>query len=247
MGTFSLARSCYETNQIVAGGGSRVLALALILATMMMSLIDMPNKVLAADEGYHLYFYSNPETTGKDATITDLSNGRTYRYFGLGEIPCIVASDGSIWRPKQPITLNGKSDGTIIQSSGYCSKYDDSPKDNIAHMLVARSSMTDEAYVDREGYFWVKSQVSDSFGLALRAPFSEYDFYAVVKRPAGDTQGTEMADYYLLGKPRAQQTATYISQMPTTGAPVGLSSAGLAAVGLGLMGVFLGLMRRRDS
>ena len=213
---------------------------------MMSGMISMPNRVHAADEGYHLYFYSNPETTGKDATITDLSNGRTYSYFGLGETPCIVASDGSIWVPKQPITLNGKSDGTIVRSSGHCSKYDDSSKDNIAHMLVARSSMPDDAYVDREGYFWVKSQVSDSFGLALRAPFSEYDFYAVVKRPAGDAQGTEMADYYLLGKPREQKATTYISQMPTTGAPVGLSSVGLAAVSLGLMGIFLGLMRRRS-
>ena len=41
------------------------------------------------------------------------------------------------------------------------------------------------------------------------------------------------------------QGATVINQMPTTGAPEGLSTIGLIAIGVGLVGVMLVLARRR--
>ncbi|WP_146194754.1 hypothetical protein [Bifidobacterium callitrichidarum] len=50
-------------------------------------------------------------------------------------------------------------------------------------------------------------------------------------------------DIYLLGKPR-NNTASYVAQMPTSGAPEGLSLIGLLAVGLCLMGLIAVSVRR---
>ena len=52
--------------------------------------------------------------------------------------------------------------------------------------------------------------------------------------------------WYVSLKDAPDDSTSYQAQMPTTGAPEGLSSYGVAAVGLGLIGVSIGLMRRRS-
>ena len=52
--------------------------------------------------------------------------------------------------------------------------------------------------------------------------------------------------YYASLEKEPANTGSYQAQMPTTGAPEGISLAGLIAVGVGLTGVLLAVCRRRD-
>lgn len=52
--------------------------------------------------------------------------------------------------------------------------------------------------------------------------------------------------YVSLAEPPSDTNTRYQAQMPTTGAPEGLSQVGVIAVGLGLIGISIGLMRRRS-
>lgn len=53
--------------------------------------------------------------------------------------------------------------------------------------------------------------------------------------------------YYASLEKEPANTGSYQAQMPTTGAPEGLSAVGLAAVGLGLLGLSFALVRRSRS
>ncbi|PWG66784.1 hypothetical protein DF196_02455 [Bifidobacterium callitrichidarum] len=50
---------------------------------------------------------------------------------------------------------------------------------------------------------------------------------------------------WIIASDRTSQSANVIAQMPTTGAPIGVSPIGLYALGLGLIGVSILLIRRR--
>lgn len=51
----------------------------------------------------------------------------------------------------------------------------------------------------------------------------------------------------LKNPPTRPTTQTTVAQMPTTGAPTGLSNVGLLATGIGLVGVATALIRRRSA
>ena len=230
--------------KMLRGGGARVLTLILVLAIMMSGMISLSNRAHAADEGYDLYYYSDPMVTQANGVLTDISNNHTFKSLGFSaqmSTACAVDTNNQVWAMTVPSPKG--SDMRISKTTASCGNkmggtYDYSPK-----FLDSRDTATD-AVIDREGYFWrIAGEENDFSG---RLPYSEYDFYAVSDRNVYRLSGSNGRDYILLGKPREQKTATYIGQMPTTGAPDGLSSVGLVAVGLGLMGVALGLMRRHS-
>ena len=107
--------------------------------------------------------------------------------------------------------------------------------------------------IDSKGRLWFSALSSDSSDVT-----SQNQVAPTVTQDSDDIEFTDIAQAYLqifgqyssvvilLGKPRTQTPTTVINQMPTTGAPEGLSTIGLIATGVGLAGIGLMLARRRD-
>lgn len=116
-----------------------------------------------------------------------------------------------------------------------------------AHSSIGgNSSHLPRIGVDNDGRLWFRENDQDSWVHTA----DTYRFSAIATTsPAIETSSgsTITSSGTLLFGHRVADTqgATVINQMPTTGAPTGLSTAGLIAVGIGLMAVGVGLVKRR--
>ena len=97
--------------------------------------------------------------------------------------------------------------------------------------------------VDNDGRLWFYENDKDSWVHTA----DTYRFSAIATvNPKSDTSVTSDGTLLFGHRVTDTQGATVINQMPTTGAPTGLSTAGLIAVGVGLMAVGVGLVKRRN-
>lgn len=105
--------------------------------------------------------------------------------------------------------------------------------------------------VDSRGRLWISSINGTAQGgymaptVAQDSDDIEFTDIAQFTKNFKESDGEAVAPVILLGKPRTQAPTTVINQMPTTGAPEGLSFVGLSAVGVGMLGVLLVFVRRR--
>lgn len=101
--------------------------------------------------------------------------------------------------------------------------------------------------VDSSGRLWY-AQTNNSNTTPTVAQDSDSIEFMDVAGGGLNINGSVSVSHYivLLGQPRKQTPQTVINQMPTTGAPEGLSSAGIIAFGIGLAGIMLTLARRRN-
>ena len=99
--------------------------------------------------------------------------------------------------------------------------------------------------VDSNGRLWYAPTTSGTITPTVAQDSDSIEFMDVIGGNF-DLSGSFGPYIVLLGQPRKQTPQTVINQMPTTGAPEGLSSAGIIAFGIGLAGVMLTLARRRN-
>lgn len=193
--------------------------------------------------------------------VKDLSEGRTFKSVGLTtgsgvtiNTPCASDTNGGIWYwddgtnvmtpkdiskvvlTKAPATVQCPANTTNFSNfkpSGYADMAFEWYADR---SLAAPDSGAHAPYsVDRSGALWVnRGDNLDSYYI----PYPEIDFQQVA--------ALDERKALVLGKPRTQTSTTVITQMPTTGAPEGLTTFGLTAVGLGLAGLVFVLVRRHN-
>lgn len=227
------------------------------------STLTLPARTQAANGGYNLYWIDDyyGVTTSPDTfnTVKQVFNDKTYTSFGVAgstyynghtlPILCVVADDGSKWLLKGVEAQNGSYPPRRISTdkcdiSGSTSFYQTDNGTSAADLAWhgERSysftpGILNPIYaVDREGVLWSSN---------VQLPYHDIDFQQVGRDfvPKKD-QGTIFGQAFALGKPRTSNINT-IAQMPTTGAPEGLTSVAMMAIGLGLIGLSLTLMRRR--
>ena len=214
----SLARSIDETYQLVAGGGSRVLALLLALTCAISMIMVSDNTVAqaATDRWYRVSWKdgitaaSDPGGNSKD-TVNYLSNNYDldYAHATRGIVVSEATGTGATTAPYRGIGLDN---------------------DGVAWFMSATAT-----FAAGEG----KTAVNPGFRWF---PMSTWRFSQIKKGTDGNA--------YLYGHqlPESSQIpgSSVVAQMPTTGAPEGLSTVGMIAMGLGMLGLGMGLARRRS-
>lgn len=189
--------------------------------------------------------------------------GYTESRYGSGDeypILCAVADDGTKWlingpstnikdasyKPTRTKTDNCNPNGNI---SGSLLNSEHGPGNPLIqwhgqrsyYMFINDVPSYQRVYaVDREGYLW------EGAG-STSIPYSDIDFQQVGRSFTKDKDDHFLGtgQVFALGKARNNQNTT-VAQMPTTGAPEGLTSVGVMAVCLGLVGLSLLLCRRRS-
>ena len=145
-----------------------------------------------------------------------------------------------------PLAGHGGRGYTNPVLSSRIGSIDEDPSKNINQEASQESDGRSLLSVDSTGRLWISSLG----GTATSYPAP------TVTQDSDNIEFTDIAQFsinrvydgmrvILLGKPRTQAPTTVINQMPTTGAPTGLSNVGLLAVGVGLAGVIAVLIRRR--
>lgn len=260
----------YDSTKNVAGGGLRVLALCLAVILLILGGAMHPIPfVQAADEGWHLYQLRSYENSNEDfdpngmAEIVEVGENRTYTAFGAiplsagtGSVHrgavCVIGSNGDKYYFEGGVTSDrafvsnleklNTVDSAACQPVGYLNS--GSKRNWISQRSITGSTAHGEQYsVDREGSLWLISNQSEPS--AFRLPFSDYEFSAVSISAAN--RGTAFQNdgvAFVLGRPRSQKADQMMVQMPTTGAPVGLSAVGLTALLIGLAAVGIDVVRR---
>lgn len=196
----------------------------------------------AADQAYNLYYADEKDqieqVTGAQFTrIGKVTNG----------VLCAVTTDGKVWTQKSETekpALNTSVDTSSCLARTVTDKY--LPfRSNIwsTPYSYRANSTSSNAYlsIDADGYLWSSnSQLPSAAGNPQPAPARlAVKFHDGVS--TNEFSNKQLT--FLLGSDRSQANTT-VAQMPTTGAPTGLSTAGLIAVGIGLMGVGFGLGRK---
>ena len=239
IGCSSCKEFSYDSYPNVAGGGSRVLAL-LIAFTITIAMFSMPatNTANAAD-GDKLYCIANNGT-------------KLVPYTGPGTVTGINGGTNSSYKGGIFATINGQ---TRMMDATTCKPMDDANYTQFADFtnglnadLGAHSSIggnrdsSPEIGVDNDGRLWFYENDQDRWVHTA----DTYRFSAIAAIDPRDSNTINSSGTLLFGhRVSDTQGATVINQMPTTGAPTGLSTAGLIAVGIGLMAVGVGLVKRR--
>lgn len=257
-----LARRRYGFQENICGGGVRLLTLLLVTLTTISITTIKPNNATAADDGYHVYavmgtsIWSGPNNPD-DHGVQDISDGKTF--VSVGYIngndynePCATDSQGGIWKAQYPQTgisikevklvkaaNTVKCPANTANSSNFLPTstpsnfpYWTTGMEWYADRSVAHHGSASPYSVDRTGTIWTEIYSEE---IPTPVPYPEIDFQQIAA--TGPTDGLA------LGKPRVQTPQTVVTQMPTTGAPEGLTLFGLA--GLSVAGLGLILLRRR--
>lgn len=219
-----------------------------MLITAMLATILSANPSNAADQTYNLYYLDDynqiEQIVGtqfkKVGVITSGDTGFSYT--------CAVDVDNKVWVPGNPSTKpipNAEIDAshcvpqTVDKLIDFYS--------NLWSGSFVYHDGTEKAIlsIDADGYLWgyhgaynpTGGDMTDFSTWAMIRPSEKFYTGAVPTSEDGYNK------VLLLGTSRASQS-TSIVQMPTTGAPTGLSTFGVIAVGLILMGLSLKLRDR---
>ena len=159
-------------------------------------------------------------STEISATSVDISNRNPHSGIGVGYKGSMVDSDGRLW-----FTTSDSSITTLDQHASETYRF--------SH--IAGYSNDSKIY---GGYLFT---FSDGFKTLDSGSSNQKDH-------AETSAEQHYAGTVLLGHRVNEQNnqPSTVAQMPTTGAPEGLSTVGVLAIGVGLAGVSLMLSRRRD-
>lgn len=253
--------------KIVAGGGASFFSLVLAIISILSLTFAAPSTVHAAEptacpDGCNAYIWNGDSViqlktqTGETPKFTSLD-----RYYGPATNatvhPVLQDIDGKTWtftgEYLQPISLTGltlMNHEVAVNYPGHTARGDatgrPAPVGDVDGIPSANIQWVDDHYlsVDAKGCLWAHSEANTNTGSTVAQDSDDIEFMdidsGVVTYPSG-----ALTNVFLLGKPRAQTPQTVINQMPTTGAPEGLTSVGLTAMMLGLFGLALITVRRR--
>lgn len=217
-----------------------------MLATMLSA-----NPSNAADQTYDLYYVTNSgqleQLIGTQfrrvGNISSTTNSYLY--------PCAVDLDNNVWvsfamnsDPKPGISTKTEASECVPEnkSSEIINFHSD-----LWSGYVAYQNESTIAYlgIDADGYLWEQHGEKNTSSVFISDPTALTMVRPGVKFHVGAAPSSTSAGgtAFLLGTSRASQS-TSIVQMPTTGAPTGLSTFGVIAVGLILMGLALKLKER---
>ena len=213
----------------------------------MIATLFSASPIHAADQSYNLY-YVDPDYQVEQVTGVKF---KKIGYFSGGV--CAITTDDEVW--SQSII------STKPALSRYTSASSCTPEASFTKYLPFRSNLWGAAFgfngghgvigqsgylgIDADGYLWANdaknNDISRSFNYGATPIRLDVKFHDGVTTGAGDQEGP----IFLLGTDRNQANTT-VAQMPTTGAPTGLSTVGLIAIGVGLAAMAFGLGRRLD-
>lgn len=109
-------------------------------------------------------------------------------------------------------------------------------------VLPCTSTYTAIMSIDASGQVWIASAEGAPYQIQDN---TKMDFYAMAIGQAITEGGYREYGYiYFLAQPRKQDSQTIINQMPTTGAPEGLTNVGLTALLTGVLGLMTIVVRR---
>ena len=212
----------------------------------------------AAGEGHSLYVTAT--TTGSMETLKMGLRQIDGTYEKVGSLKvrrnaCIVDANGIVYVPK--LNVQGNLDAVTLSKAPEDDKcIPSTPNGSGVYGWYSQRSESASGYggyahyssVDREGSLWIFYQSGNVPTTPTRVPYSDLDFQQVTSELvlSQPIPGITPLYTFALADPRADSGGVTINQMPTTGAPTGLASIGLMSTGIGLIGVMLMLMRRRD-
>ena len=158
------------------------------------------------------------------ATALDVSTRNPHSGIGIGDNGSMVDSDGRLWfstdsAAKDPLDQHYSETYRFSHIAGY---------NNDTKILSSGDRTRIESVTFDNGLTVDYSTTSEELEKKIETSLS----------------GTVLLGHRI--KDQSTVTPTSVVQMPTTGAPDGLSTVGLIAVGIGMAGVTLMLSRRRD-
>lgn len=105
---------------------------------------------------------------------------------------------------------------------------------------------TDVAYYSKDGLSGNTQNVQLNGGYKAMTSCTEPSYaWGLISTETNEIRGDSVClTAGLKTKPINQPTATTVMQMPTTGAPEGLSTAGMIAIGVGLLAVAVAMVKR---
>lgn len=238
--------SVYDFKENAAGGGLKLLALSTAVTCLIAAMMSsVPTH--AADQSYSLY-YINSQLQVEE--IKDTQFKQIGRY--AGGVPCAVTTDNKVW------TQLVNDDKPVFRAGFNASSC--TPDTNRNYYIPFHSNLwsggfyrsdkiTDGVYlgIDADGYLWMTNQPVTVYPGGSETPdYGDTPIRLGVKFFDGVTNGggDETGSVLLLGQNRAQSNTT-VAQMPTSGAPTGLSTVGIMAVLTAMVGLmFMGFRMR---
>lgn len=211
----------------------------------MMATLFTASPIHAADQSYNLY-YVDPDYQIEQVTGVKF---KKIGYFSGGV--CAITADDEVWSQSAISTKPALSPYTSASSC--------IPEASFTKYLPFRSNLWGAAFsfnngghgsigqsgylgIDADGYLWANNRGMSSGVNYGNTPIRlDVKFHDGVTTGVGDKEGP----LFLLGVDRNQANTT-VAQMPTTGAPTGISTIGLVAASIGLAAMAFGLGRRLD-
>ena len=199
---------------------------------------------IAAEQLYDLYYVD------ENTQIVEFPEVK-FKSIGIyvGSTPCAIDSSGKVWVQNE---VNEKPHIESLAATNECvstvSNNHLLPYHSEIWSAGVRRQISTYLGIDADGYLWMQDRIHRDYEPSTTAPnYGQTPIRLTVRFLSGETTGplsvTKEKPVFLLGQDRSPASVT-INQMPTTGAPTGLSTAGLFAVGIGLIGVAFTLMRR---
>lgn len=242
----------HESKNHAAGGGSRILALLAATATILLFISPMPAQTAKADD-QHLYCVAKNSTKLVDSgkTAADINLFLVTGVSG-GFKQTLVKDSAGHWNRVDPSTCQfeqyGMSDWQIT-TDGLDYLNGDYISIN-AYAALGYATITPGKPgglgIDNDGKAWfISTPTGNSMVNAdrTRTLSDAYRFTKIMPYYGYDSDPTGGA--LLLGSPHDTSKTGYVAQMPTSGAPTGLSTVGVAALVLCLLGMSV-MTRRRD-